>query len=805
MLLHSPFSNPFYLFLLLTCSALLIPEMGHSQEASGNRSAELRPNSLPNRIGDFLNERNILEDRSQWKEIPSKRSEYSSSFLTPDNRIIIQYSKLPLNYYKNNVLVPVDINPASSQTGLSAENQPFPLSVKKNGAVCINEGSSSPILFSSNTKINDVASENKIIEVEGPHAIMRNILPGVDKTFEFRFNSLKYNYVLHQAMGTSDLVIEEGITLPEGAEIIAAQGYGIKDKEGWKGALSVISKAGEVIGSMRGAVCYDAAKNYFLATYITSIIDGEQKVKIIVASSWINDPSRVYPITIDPLVTGPTSTWTGGLIASCLAPANNADSILVTIPAQISVTGFFVSGSYYASPFTTAVMSDGQMYFSTVCGQTTNFTVAPPTGSSAGTGYLTNYDLRSPLLCCFPQSCSAQSFYLRMHIYRTAPGTGCNTTYIYHDPFSGYPFSAYVEGHTVEAYATQWNVIPTSVCSNVCTVTGNVYIRYGVPPFTITHPWMTGSIVAGTPAGCSFSNTIKLLTLTVPACPVFCDTTSSLSVPPPTVTDACGNVIAGMLPEVIVLKPAPDVVSTPNPATVCSEIPFSLSLSSCLSGSSFNWNGNSASGTGSVIDTISNSSSSVNTVNYLVSASLNGCNSDTVTVPVNVDPTPNASFSLSVPVIVNQPALFTDTSVPYGGTVNSWNWDFGDLTFSSFQNPFHTYTIPGIYPVCLAIQTSDGCVDTVCQDVTVIPAELSIPNVITPNGDNINDFLYFRYLEYFGNNNLMVFDRWGKKIFEKENYTNDWNATSFSDGTYYFILSTSDGKSYPGFVQVIHD
>jgi PKD repeat protein len=51
--------------------------------------------------------------------------------------------------------------------------------------------------------------------------------------------------------------------------------------------------------------------------------------------------------------------------------------------------------------------------------------------------------------------------------------------------------------------------------------------------------------------------------------------------------------------------------------------------------------------------------------------------------------------------------------------VTSWLWDFGDGTTSTGHAPVHTYTHDGTYHVCLTIQTSTGCSDTQCQDITV--------------------------------------------------------------------------------------
>ena len=754
-------------------------------------------------------QRNILEDRQQWREVESERKMFSSTFVTQDGRIITQYSKQPINYYNaSGALVPVDITPTFSNRGLSSYNQPNAVSVLTNGVVEINTGDHSTILFSKKCTINGVDISGSELKQDGAFASMNTNIPNITKTFEFRFNGVKYNYVLNAPIAsTSDFIIEEEIELPQNATLQTDAMYGQQDERGWLGALQILDASGKELGTMRGAVCYDAAKAFITAAYRIEIVGGKQKIKIIVPKAWMNDPDRVFPITIDPLVTGPTATYlgTGGAIPSCIAPATGADSILVTIPASISVTGLFVSGSFYANPFTTATMSQGAMYFKTSCNTSTSFTVTGTAGATPGTAYLSVYDLKSPLLCCKPQSCAAQTFYLSMLISRTGPGTGCNTTYIYHDPFGGYPFSAYVEGHTIEGYGPLWNVTPNNICSNVCTITGTVYIRYGVPPFTITHPWMAGSVTVGTPLGCSIAATPKALTLTIPSCPWTCDTISTLSVPPPTVTDACGNVMTGISPKVITIKEVPEVTASPNPMTICSGETFNTTLTPCIGTSVVSWSGNATSGTGTTISqTLTNTGTTVSTTTYQVSAINNTCQSDTITVTVNTDPLPVAGFlATPQPVIINTPLSFNDNSIAYGGSTSNWLWSFGDGSFDVSQNPTHIFSVPGIYNVCLAMQTSSGCVDTICQDVTVIPAEIVLPNVVTPNGDNANEMLYFKYLEYFGANSLKVYDRWGQIVYQKENYANDWVPNGVSDGTYYYLLVVENGDNYPGFLQVI--
>ncbi|HEV8515192.1 MAG TPA: LamG-like jellyroll fold domain-containing protein, partial [Cyclobacteriaceae bacterium] len=64
-----------------------------------------------------------------------------------------------------------------------------------------------------------------------------------------------------------------------------------------------------------------------------------------------------------------------------------------------------------------------------------------------------------------------------------------------------------------------------------------------------------------------------------------------------------------------------------------------------------------------------------------------------------------------------------------------------------------------------------------------------IPNVITPNGDELNQ--YFKVDETLvGNVSLVVMNRWGKEVYRSASYKNDWDGGGLSPGVYYIILSS---------------
>jgi gliding motility-associated-like protein len=87
------------------------------------------------------------------------------------------------------------------------------------------------------------------------------------------------------------------------------------------------------------------------------------------------------------------------------------------------------------------------------------------------------------------------------------------------------------------------------------------------------------------------------------------------------------------------------------------------------------------------------------------------------------------------------------------------------------------------------------------------PPTIIIPNVITPNYDGTNDYFVIRNLEHYKENHLVIKNRWGKTIFEKQDYTNDWFASNVPDGVYFGILTYTDNgeqKTENFIVHILH-
>jgi gliding motility-associated-like protein len=100
-----------------------------------------------------------------------------------------------------------------------------------------------------------------------------------------------------------------------------------------------------------------------------------------------------------------------------------------------------------------------------------------------------------------------------------------------------------------------------------------------------------------------------------------------------------------------------------------------------------------------------------------------GCtNSITQQIAVPNIPVPNFS---ATNVCLGATNNFTDLSQVSGGSISSWNWNFGDGNTSAVQNPSHTYESAGTFNVILTVVSSFGCSETHTATVDVFPQPIA--------------------------------------------------------------------------------
>lgn len=127
--------------------------------------------------------------------------------------------------------------------------------------------------------------------------------------------------------------------------------------------------------------------------------------------------------------------------------------------------------------------------------------------------------------------------------------------------------------------------------------------------------------------------------------------------------------------------------------------------------------------------------------------------------------------------------------VPPFGHSYTYKWDIDGSIVST-----NTYYIINQLPEgshILNLNVGGGCIGTI--NVEIIKCPLTIPNIITPNNDTKNDVFFIDNLHYYPNSTMIIFNRWGKKVYESINYQSDWDANGHSEGVYYWILRVNDG------------
>jgi gliding motility-associated-like protein len=110
---------------------------------------------------------------------------------------------------------------------------------------------------------------------------------------------------------------------------------------------------------------------------------------------------------------------------------------------------------------------------------------------------------------------------------------------------------------------------------------------------------------------------------------------------------------------------------------------------------------------------------------------------------------------------------------------------------------------PGYYDITLTVSTRAAGTNCPPNSVTktVFVPNTEVPNIITPNGDNFNDYFVVNSDQYGGK--LEIFNRWGRKVQDYGKYTNNWNGEGQPDGVYYYYLTDKGGNKTKGWIEVV--
>jgi len=256
-----------------------------------------------------------------------------------------------------------------------------------------------------------------------------------------------------------------------------------------------------------------------------------------------------------------------------------------------------------------------------------------------------------------------------------------------------------------------------------------------------------------------------------------------------------------------ILKPTANLVG--NTYNYCQGAITSSIIIDALPGAIVNWYAQSAGGVAKTTPLIPDTSV-VGTTTCYVSQTLNGAESDRAEVIIAVHALPERPIAIAGNILVG-----AGTSQNYY-VVNSssgltYNWILPtDWTGTSSSKDITVQVGTQEATIGVTAISSYGCVSPIQQlDVrVVIEDDIEVYNSISPNGDGVNDIFRIRNIDFYPENTLSIYNRWGIEVFHVNSYgQNDNFFKGFSDGrstvsrdvelpegTYFYTLTYKNTK-----------
>jgi gliding motility-associated-like protein len=184
-----------------------------------------------------------------------------------------------------------------------------------------------------------------------------------------------------------------------------------------------------------------------------------------------------------------------------------------------------------------------------------------------------------------------------------------------------------------------------------------------------------------------------------------------------------------------------------------------------------------------------------------------GCSSLPGNYPIVLNPLPEAVIGQITPNLPFENEFYNLYSENISD-IYLWQFESGQLYSDS--SIYHSFDAPGLYSVVLQVENEFGCIDTAKVTIEILEG-LVISNVITPNGDGINDYFELPnsgIIDY----RISIFNRWGITVFESTEAKSVWDGRDASGnivtpGTYFYLLeakSALSDYSKKGSLQVIY-
>lgn len=250
----------------------------------------------------------------------------------------------------------------------------------------------------------------------------------------------------------------------------------------------------------------------------------------------------------------------------------------------------------------------------------------------------------------------------------------------------------------------------------------------------------------------------------------------------------------------IIINTLPENIDISGTSIVCSGETIELT-SDFIANATYFWQGPNGFNSNQQNPTIENATA-LNEGVYSLVVKNGTCTSDPISLLVEIKSIPD--FTVIGSCVRDNTdyelyAQITDNQIDPNDFTYSWS---GPSGYIGSANPISILgKEAGIYTV--TISDNEGC--SIVVDYHVQGTVCQIPKGISPNGDGANDSFD---LSGFKVKRLIVYSRYGRIVYQKRNYTNEWHGQDFKDrnlpsATYYYYIETESGEEIVGWVYVL--
>ncbi len=119
-----------------------------------------------------------------------------------------------------------------------------------------------------------------------------------------------------------------------------------------------------------------------------------------------------------------------------------------------------------------------------------------------------------------------------------------------------------------------------------------------------------------------------------------------------------------------------------------------------------------------------------------------------------------------------------------------WTYEVEGLLLDGPEQ-VHEFTDGGRRMIMLTVESEHGCLDTTSRVVTVSDHLIYIPTAFTPDGDGLND-IWLPAVRGARLYELMVFDRWGRQVFNTSDPRQGWTGEGEGEGMYNYVIRLAE-------------